>query len=381
FNRQRYWGEPIPIVHCPHCGMVPVPYEELPLKLPPVDNFQPGSDGESPLAKIDSYVNCKCPKCGGDAKRETDTMPQWAGSSWYFLRYCDPKNDKEFASQEALKYWLPVDWYNGGMEHVTRHLIYSRFWHKFLYDIGEVPVSEPYAKRTAQGLILGPDGVKMSKSRGNVVDPNDVVDEYGADVLRVYVLFMGDYEQAAPWSESSLKGCKRFLDRIWALQDILTDSEEYSKELSAAFHRTVKKVSEDIEALKFNTAIAAMMTLLNNISDKGSITKGELRTFLIMLNPFAPHITEEMYHNIFGGILSEQSWVTYDEALCVEETIEIVVQINGKVRAKLNIPAELSQEEMIKAALENETVKPLVEGKTIVKQIAVPKKLVNIVVK
>ncbi|MGN0618378.1 MAG: leucine--tRNA ligase [Ruminiclostridium sp.] len=381
FNRQRYWGEPIPIVHCPHCGMVPVPYEELPLKLPPVDNFQPGSDGESPLAKIDSFVNCKCPKCGGDAKRETDTMPQWAGSSWYFLRYCDPKNDKEFASQEALKYWLPVDWYNGGMEHVTRHLIYSRFWHKFLYDIGEVPVSEPYAKRTAQGLILGPDGVKMSKSRGNVVDPNDVVDEYGADVLRVYVLFMGDYEQAAPWSESSLKGCKRFLDRIWALQDILTDSEEYSKELSAAFHRTVKKVSEDIEALKFNTAIAAMMTLLNNISDKGSITKGELRTFLIMLNPFAPHITEEMYHNIFGGILSEQSWVTYDEALCVEETIEIVVQINGKVRAKLNIPAELSQEEMIKAALENETVKPLVEGKTIVKQIAVPKKLVNIVVK
>ncbi len=381
FNRQRYWGEPIPIVHCPHCGMVPVPYEELPLKLPPVDNFQPGSDGESPLAKIDSFVNCKCPKCGGDAKRETDTMPQWAGSSWYFLRYCDPKNDKEFASQEALKYWLPVDWYNGGMEHVTRHLIYSRFWHKFLYDIGEVPVSEPYAKRTAQGLILGPDGVKMSKSRGNVVDPNDVVDEYGADVLRVYVLFMGDYEQAAPWSESSLKGCKRFLDRIWALQDILTDSEEYSKELSAAFHRTVKKVSEDIEALKFNTAIAAMMTLLNNISDKGSITRGELRTFLIMLNPFAPHITEEMYHNIFGGILSEQSWVTYDEALCVEETIEIVVQINGKVRAKLNIPALLSQEEMIKAALENETVKPLVEGKTIVKQIAVPKKLVNIVVK
>ena len=381
FNRQRYWGEPIPIVHCPHCGMVPVPYEELPLKLPPVDNFQPGSDGESPLAKIDSFVNCKCPKCGGDAKRETDTMPQWAGSSWYFLRYCDPKNDKEFASQEALKYWLPVDWYNGGMEHVTRHLIYSRFWHKFLYDIGEVPVSEPYAKRTAQGLILGPDGVKMSKSRGNVVDPNDVVDEYGADVLRVYVLFMGDYEQAAPWSESSLKGCKRFLDRIWALQDILTDSEEYSKELSAAFHRTVKKVSEDIEALKFNTAIAAMMTLLNNISDKGSITRGELRTFLTMLNPFAPHITEEMYHNIFGGILSEQSWVTYDEALCIEETIEIVVQINGKVRAKLYIPAELSQEEMIKAALENETVKPLVEGKTIVKQIAVPKKLVNIVVK
>ena len=381
FNRQRYWGEPIPIVHCPKCGMVAVPYEELPLKLPPVENFQPGTDGESPLAKIDSFVNCKCPKCGGDAKRETDTMPQWAGSSWYFLRYCDPQNDKEFASQEALKYWLPVDWYNGGMEHVTRHLIYSRFWHRFLYDIGAVPVDEPYAKRTAQGLILGPDGVKMSKSRGNVVDPNDVVDEYGADVLRTYVLFMGDYEQAAPWNEDSLKGCKRFLDRIWALQDKLTDDDGYSKELSAAMHRTIKKVSQDIEQLKFNTAIAAMMTLLNQISDKGSITKGELRTFLILLNPFAPHITEEMYNNIFGGILSEQSWVTYDEALCIEETIEIAVQINGKVRAKLMIPADADSDAMIAAALENETIKPLVDGKTVVKKIAVPKKLVNIVVK
>ncbi len=381
FNRQRYWGEPIPIVHCPHCGIVPVPYEELPLRLPPVDNFQPGSDGESPLAKIDSFVKCKCPKCGADAKRETDTMPQWAGSSWYFLRYCDNKNNDVFASQEALKYWLPVDWYNGGMEHVTRHLIYSRFWHKFLYDIGEVPVSEPYAKRTAQGLILGPDGVKMSKSRGNVVDPNDVVDEYGADVLRVYVLFMGDYEQAAPWSESSLKGCKRFLDRIWNLQDMLVDGDSFSKELSAAFHRTIKKVSEDIEGLKFNTAIAAMMTLLNNIYDKGSITKGELKALITILNPFAPHITEEMYQNVFGGILSEQKWAEYDEALCVEENVEIVVQINGKVKAKMSIPAALSQDEMIKAALENETIKPLVEGKTVVKQIAVPKKLVNIVVK
>ncbi len=381
FNRQRYWGEPIPIVHCPKCGMVAVPYDELPLKLPPVENFQPGQDGESPLAKIESFVKCKCPKCGGDAKRETDTMPQWAGSSWYFLRYCDPKNNEAFASQEALKYWLPVDWYNGGMEHVTRHLIYSRFWHRFLYDIGEVPVAEPYAKRTAQGLILGPDGVKMSKSRGNVVDPNDVVDEYGADVLRVYILFMGDYEQAAPWSESSLKGCKRFLDRIWSLQDSMTDDEGYSKELSAAFHRTIKKVSADIEQLKFNTAIAAMMTLLNQISDKGSVTKGEMRSLLILLNPFAPHITEEMYHNIFGGILSEQSWVTYDEALCVDETIEIVVQINGKVRAKLNIPADADQDAMIAAALENESIKPLVDGKTIIKKIAVPKKLVNIVVK
>ena len=381
FNRQRYWGEPIPIVHCPKCGMVAVPYEELPLKLPPVENFQPGQDGESPLAKIDSFVNCKCPKCGGDAKRETDTMPQWAGSSWYFLRYCDPKNDSALASEEALKYWMPVDWYNGGMEHVTRHLIYSRFWHRFLYDLGVVPVKEPYAKRTAQGLILGPDGVKMSKSRGNVVDPNDVVDEYGADVLRVYVLFMGDYEQAAPWSESSLKGCKRFLERIWALQDCLTDGDGYSKELSAAFHRTIKKVSEDIEQLKFNTAVAAMMTLLNQISDKGSITKGELKSLLIMLNPFAPHITEEIYNTVFGGILSEQSWVTYDEALCVDDEVEIVVQINGKVRAKMNVPSDADSDAMIAAALDNDTVKPLVEGKTIVKKIAVPKKLVNIVVK
>ena len=263
FNRQRYWGEPIPIVHCPHCGMVAVPYDELPLKLPPVENFEPGTDGESPLAKIDSFVHCKCPKCGCDAKRETDTMPQWAGSSWYFLRYCDPNNNDEFASQEALKYWMPVDWYNGGMEHVTRHMIYSRFWHKFLYDLGLVPTSEPYAKRTAQGLILGPDGEKMSKSRGNVVDPNDVVDEYGADVLRLYVLFMGDYEKAAPWSESSVKGCKRFVDRIWALQDKVVDSDEYSDKLRSLMHKTIKKVSDDIESMKFNTAIAAMMTLLN----------------------------------------------------------------------------------------------------------------------
>ncbi len=381
FNRQRYWGEPIPIVHCPDCGIVPVPYEELPLKLPPVENFQPGTDGESPLAKIDSFVNCKCPKCGHDAKRETDTMPQWAGSSWYFLRYCDPNNGDALASKEALDYWMPVDWYNGGMEHVTRHLIYSRFWHKFLYDIDAVNTSEPYAKRTAQGLILGPDGVKMSKSRGNVVDPNDVVDEYGADVLRVYVLFMGDYEQAAPWSESSLKGCKRFLDRIWNMQDILVDGDEFSKELSAPLHRTIKKVSEDIEALKFNTAIAAMMALVNAIYEKGSINKAELKALITILNPFAPHITEEMYSNVFGGILSEQSWAEYDEALCVEETVEVVVQVNGKVRAKMNIPADMGQEDMIKTALENETIKPMVEGKTIVKSIAVPKKLVNIVVK
>ena len=334
FNRQRYWGEPIPIVYCPKCGMVPVPYDQLPLRLPPVENFEPGKDGESPLAKIESFVNCKCPKCGADARRETDTMPQWAGSSWYFLRYCDPHNDKEFASQEALKYWMPVDWYNGGMEHVTRHMIYSRFWHKFLYDLDLVPTSEPYAKRTAQGLILGPDGEKMSKSRGNVVDPNDVVDVYGADVLRLYVLFMGDYEKAAPWSESSVKGCKRFIDRIWALQDKMTDSDSYSDALRSKMHKTIKKVSEDIEAMKFNTAIAAMMTLLNDIYDAGSITKKEFRDLLILLYPFAPHISEELYQVIgCEGVLSEQEWVTYDEALCVDDMIEIVVQINGKVKA------------------------------------------------
>ncbi|MDE6709448.1 MAG: leucine--tRNA ligase, partial [Oscillospiraceae bacterium] len=322
FNRQRYWGEPIPIVHCPTCGMVVVPYDELPLKLPPVENFQPGTDGESPLAKIDEFVHCKCPKCGGDAKRETDTMPQWAGSSWYFLRYCDPNNSEAFASQEALKYWMPVDWYNGGMEHVTRHMIYSRFWHRFLFDKGEVPCDEPYAKRTAQGLVLGPDGDKMSKSKGNVVDPNDVVDQYGADVLRVYVLFMGDYEQAAPWSETSMKGCKRFLDRIWALQEKLVDGEDYRPELTSLMHKTIKKVSEDIEAMKFNTAVAAMMSLLNEIYDFGSINKAEMKSLLIMLNPFAPHITEEMYNKIFGGILNEQEWVKYDEKLCVDSEIE-----------------------------------------------------------
>ncbi|MBP1561702.1 MAG: leucine--tRNA ligase [Oscillospiraceae bacterium] len=381
FNRQRYWGEPIPIVHCPHCGMVPVPYDQLPLKLPPVDNFQPGSDGESPLAKIDSFVNCKCPKCGGDARRETDTMPQWAGSSWYFLRYCDPNNDNEFASKEALKYWMPVDWYNGGMEHVTRHMIYSRFWHKFLYDIGEVPTSEPYAKRTAQGLILGPDGEKMSKSRGNTIDPNDVVDNYGADVLRVYVLFMGDYEQAAPWNDSSMKGCKRFLDRIWGLQDILVDGDEYRSELMSSMHKTIKKVSEDIEAMKFNTAVAAMMSLLNEIYALGSINKAELRSLLIILNPFAPHITEEMYNKIFGGILSEQEWVKYDDALCVDSTIEVAVQVNGKIKAKIMIPAEAEQAEVLGIAKADDAVAAAIDGKNIVKEIYVKGRLVNIVVK
>ena len=382
FNRQRYWGEPIPIVYCPKCGMVPVPYEELPLRLPPVENFEPGKDGESPLAKIESFVNCKCPKCGAAARRETDTMPQWAGSSWYFLRYCDPHNDKEFASQEALKYWMPVDWYNGGMEHVKRHMIYSRFWHKFLYDLDLVPTSEPYAKRTAQGLILGPDGEKMSKSKGNVVDPNDVVDVYGADVLRLYVLFMGDYEKAAPWSESSVKGCKRFVDRIWALQDKVTDSDSYSDALRSKMHKTIKKVSEDIEAMKFNTAIAAMMTLLNDIYDAGSITKKEFRDLLILLYPFAPHISEELYQVIgCEGVLSEQEWVTYDEAQCVDDTIEIVVQINGKVRAKLEIPADAEKDAVLAQAAAEPKVSEAIAGKTIIKQIYVPKKLVNFVAK
>ena len=377
FNRQRYWGEPIPIVHCPDCGMVAVPYEELPLRLPPVDNFQPGQDGESPLAKIDSYVNCKCPKCGKDAKRETDTMPQWAGSSWYFLRYCDPKNSDAFASKEALEYWMPVDWYNGGMEHVTRHMIYSRFWHKFLYDLGVVNTSEPYAKRTAQGLILGPDGEKMSKSRGNVVDPNDIVDLYGADVLRVYVLFMGDYEQAAPWNESSMKGCKRFLDRVWALQNILTDGDEFTPELQTLMHKTIKKVSEDIEQMKFNTAIAAMMALINEITSLGRINKAEMKAFLTILNPFAPHITEEMYNSLGFGILNESQWCEYDEALCVDSTVEIVVQLCGKIKARINVPANAEKDELL--SLAKAAMAQALEGKTIRKEIVVPGKLVNIV--
>ncbi len=383
FNRQRYWGEPIPIVHCDKCGMVAVPYEELPLRLPEVENFEPGTDGESPLAKIDSYVNCKCPKCGADAKRETDTMPQWAGSSWYFLRYIDPNNDTCLADTQKLNYWLPVDWYNGGMEHVTRHLIYSRFWHKFLYDIGAVPCSEPYAKRTAQGLILGPDGVKMSKSRGNVIDPNEVVDSFGADVLRTYVLFMGDYEQAAPWSENSVKGCKRFIDKVWNLTEILVDGDEYSKELSSSFHKTIKKVSEDIETLKYNTAIAALMTLLNAIYAKGEINKAELKAFLLLVNPFAPHVTEEMWEQCgFGTMLANDgSWPTFDEAKCKDSEIEIVVQICGKIKAKLMISADAQKDEVLALAKADQKILAELDGKQVIKEIYVPGKLVNIVAK
>ncbi len=383
FNRQRYWGEPIPIIYCTKCGMVPVPYDELPLKLPNVENFEPGQDGESPLAKIDSFVNCKCPVCGGDAKRETDTMPQWAGSSWYFLRYVDPHNDKTFADYDKLKYWMPVDWYNGGMEHVTRHLIYSRFWYKFLYDLGVVPYEEPYQKRTAQGLILGPDGVKMSKSRGNVIDPNEVVDVYGADVLRTYVLFMGDYEQAAPWSESSVKGCKRFIDRVFNLQEILTDGDEYSKELMSAMHKTVKKVSEDIEQMKYNTAIAALMTLLNKIYENGKINRAELKTLIILVNPFAPHVTEEMWANCgYGEMLAKDAkWPSFDEAKCIDSTVEIVVQINGKIRARLSVPTDIESDKAIALAKKDEGIAAALEGKNIIKEIYVKGKLVNIVAK
>ena len=382
FNRQRYWGEPIPIIHCPKCGMVAVPYEELPLELPKIDNYKPGKNGESPLAGLDDFVNCKCPQCGGDAKRETDTMPQWAGSSWYFLRYMDPHNEKTFADWDKMKYWGPVDWYNGGMEHVTRHMIYSRFWHRFLYDIGEVPYPEPYKKRTAQGLILGPDGNKMSKSRGNVIDPNDVVDLYGADVLRTYVLFMGDYEKAAPWSESSVKGCKRFIDRVWGLLDMVVEGDDYSKKLETPFNKTIRKVTEDIENMKFNTAIAALMTLLNDIYDVKEINKFELINFLIILNPFAPHVTEEIWSRQgFDGMVATAEWSTYDEAKCVEDQIEIAVQVNGKVRGRISVASDISKDGAIEAAKADEKIVEALAGKTVVKEIYVPGRLVNLVVK
>ena len=381
FNRQRYWGEPIPIVHCDTCGMVGVPYEELPLRLPPVENFEPGEGGESPLAKLEDFVNCTCPKCGKPARRETDTMPQWAGSSWYYLRYIDPNNADAFADKEKLKYWLPVDWYNGGMEHVTRHMIYSRFWHHFLYDLGEVPTAEPYAKRTAQGLILGPDGDKMSKSKGNVVDPNDVVDEYGADVLRVYVLFMGDYESATPWNDSSMKGCKRFLERVAGLTE-MAKGNGVTPELEVDFHKTIKKVSSDIESMKFNTGIAAMMALINKIYEVGHLTVDELKTFAALLCPYAPHLCEEIWETCGETtLLAESAWPTYDEAKTVDATIEIAVQICGKLRSTIMIAKDATKEEAIAAAKADEKIVTMLEGKNIVKEIYVPGKIVNIVAK
>ncbi len=382
FSRQRYWGEPIPIVHCPTCGYVPLPESELPLTLPELESFEPTDDGQSPLAKLDSFVKTTCPHCGGPAERETDTMPQWAGSSWYFMRYCDPNNQEVLASKEALDYWLPVDWYNGGMEHTTLHLLYSRFWHKFLYDIGVVSCPEPYKKRTSHGMILGENGEKMSKSRDNVINPDDMIRDYGADTLRLYEMFIGDFEKAAPWSTLSLKGCKRFLDRVWNLQEVLIEGDCYRKELETSIHKTIKKVSEDIENLKFNTAIAAMMGLLNEISDLGSINRAEYTAFLIMLNPFAPHITEEIYQNLGNQKpLSAGEWVSYDEQKCQDSVIEMVVQVNGKIKTKLKVSVEITKEQAIAAAKSDEKVIAAIEGKTIIKEIYVPGKLINIVIK
>jgi leucyl-tRNA synthetase len=381
FNRQRYWGEPIPIVHCPKCGDVAVPYEELPLRLPKIKDFQPGEDGQSPLAKIDSFVNCKCPKCGGDAKRETDTMPQWAGSSWYFLRYVDPHNTEALADRKKMEYWMPVDWYNGGMEHVTRHMIYSRFWHHFLYDMGIVNTPEPYAKRSAQGMILGSDGDKMSKSKGNVVDPLDIVNEYGADALRTYVLFMGDYGAAAPWNDSSVRGCKRFLERVAGLTDIMTE-EPAAKDMEVKIHKAIKKVSSDIEAMKFNTAIACLMTLINEIYAVGKISKDDLVIFIKLLCPFAPHLCEEIWETIGGeGLLSLSKWPEYEESKTVEDSIEIGVQVNGKVRGTIVIPNGCAKEEALELAKKDERVASFLEGKTLVKEIYVPNKIVNFVAK
>ena len=382
FSRQRYWGEPIPMVHCDKCGYVPLDESELPLLLPNVDSYEPTDTGESPLAKITDWVNTTCPKCGAPACRETDTMPQWAGSSWYFLRYCDPHNDKELASKEALQYWGPVDWYNGGMEHTTLHLLYSRFWHKFLYDIGVVPNPEPYAKRTSHGMILGENGEKMSKSRGNVVNPDEIVRDYGADTMRLYEMFIGDFEKAAPWSSASIKGCKRFLERVWALADILTDGDDYRAEVEAEMHKAIKKVTEDIETLKMNTAIATLMSLINTITATGKITRGEFKTFMILLNPFAPHITEELWVNAgFEGMLNGTQWPEFDEAKCVDSAVEIVVQVNGKIRARINVPVDIAAADAIALAKGDENVAKEIDGKTIVKELYVPKKLVNIVVR
>ena len=381
FNRQRYWGEPIPLIHCPKCGTVGVPYEELPLVLPDVENFEPGTDGQSPLARIESFVNCKCPKCGGDAKRETDTMPQWAGSSWYFLRFTDPHNDKAFADPEKMKYWMPVDWYNGGMEHVTRHLLYSRFWHRFLYDIGEVNTKEPYAKRSYQGLILGPDGNKMSKSAGNVIDPLDIVEKYGADTLRTYVLFMGDYTAAAPWNDDSVKGCRRFLERVASLTDIMTAKEEDAA-IESLVHKTIRKVGDDIEAMKYNTAIAALMTLINEFGKVGAITKFDVETFIKLLSPFAPHLTEEMWESLgHKTLLAVTPWPEYDEEKTIDSTVEIGVQFNGKSRGTVVIPADADKDAAVAAVKESGKFAAQLDGKQIVKEIYVPGRIINLIVK
>lgn len=382
FSRQRYWGEPIPVVECEKCGYVTVPESELPLRLPEVDSYEPSETGESPLSKITDWVNTTCPCCGGPAKRETDTMPQWAGSSWYFLRYCDPHNDKELASKEALEYWMPVDWYNGGMEHTTLHLLYSRFWHKFLYDIGVVPTSEPYAKRTSHGMILGENGEKMSKSRGNVVNPDDIVNEYGADTMRLYEMFIGDFEKSAPWSPKSIRGCKRFLERVCSLTDIINDSNEYSKNLETHFNRAVKKVTEDIDALKMNTAIATLMSLINDIYAEGSITKKEFKVFITLLNPFAPHLTEELWQKAgFEGMLNKTEWPSFDPDKCTDKSVEIVAQVNGKIKCKLNVDTDISADDALSLAKAQPAVIEAMSGKTVIKELYVPKKLVNIVVK
>lgn len=381
FARQRYWGEPIPIVHCEKCGAVPVPEDQLPLTLPNLEVFSPTDNGESPLANLPDFVETTCPICGQKAKRETDTMPQWAGSSWYFLRYCDPHNVNEPAVKEALNYWMPVDWYNGGMEHTTLHLLYSRFWHKFLYDIGVVDCKEPYQKRTSHGMILGENGEKMSKSRGNVVNPDEIIATYGADTMRLYEMFIGDFEKSAPWSASSIKGCKRFLDKIWGLQDIVIDGD-IRKETESLLHKTIKKVSDDIESMKYNTAISAMMSFVNHITSIGSITKEEYRVLLILLNPFAPHITEEIYENMqFGGRLHAQRFPVYDESKCVDNEVEIVLQINGKLRAKLVIDVSAQKDDVLGAARKEEKIAAALQGKNILKEIYVPKKLVNFVVR
>ncbi len=379
FNRQRYWGEPIPLIHCETCGTVGVPYEELPLRLPDVENFAPGTDGQSPLAGIESFVNCTCPKCGGPARRETDTMPQWAGSSWYYLRFIDPHNDKVFCDPEEMQYWMPVDWYNGGMEHVTRHLLYSRFWHHFLYDIGEVNTPEPYAKRTYQGLILGPDGDKMSKSKGNVVDPVSVMDRLGADTLRVYVMFMGDYMAATPWSEESANGCKRFLDRVWRMQDMVKGEGYTDDELRTKVNACIKKVGEDYERMKFNTAIAAMMSLVNDFYAKGSLTKDEFRTLLLLLYPVAPHISEELNEKLGFTPLHHAAWPEYDPDALALNTIDYGVQVNGKIRTRVKLPVGMDQKDIVEAALALDEIKPFVEGKTIRKTIVV-KNIINLVV-